>query len=268
MSTIERLKQDIRMRNETDYIMPPWLPFISILLLLIGAMLLIAALALSDMNNISSLQETTITITRNKNIVGLNLEAATGSSILGASTALMVLGGLIQLYVIYKWVDRMNKHFKRTTLFYKDLAEYFNEKGLTKRAESLRNIIRQMELDQTEHGPFLWVILVLIINILIYYVYHFLTKDFYIHNRRELYLWEETSKAMEELGYPLIFRSIYSIPNRNTVLYFILSLITMGLFQLYWVYTLTVDPNNHFKEHIRLEDELIDKIEKFEENLA
>jgi len=268
MSMVERLRQDVRMRNDTDYIMPVWLPFISIILLIIGVIFFIVALASSDMNGISSLQITTVTITRNTGISSLNLEAPFGASILGAGLALMVLGGLIQLYVIYKWIDRMNKHFKRTILFYKDLAEYFEEKGLSNRAESMRTIIRQMEVEQTEHGPFLWVILVLIINILVYYVYHFLTKDFYVHNRREIYLWEEASKAMEELGRPLMFRSMYSIPDRNTVLYFVLSLITMGIFQLYWVYTITVDPNNHFKEHIRFEDELIDKIEKIEENLA
>ncbi|MEB3755446.1 MAG: DUF4234 domain-containing protein [Desulfurococcales archaeon] len=270
MSMVERLRQDIRMRNDTDYIMPVWLPFVSIILLIVGAVFFIAALALSDINSISSLQgnTNTITITRNIGISGLNLEASFGASVLGAGLALMVLGGLIQLYVIYKWIDRMNKHFKRTILLYKDLAEYFEEKGLNNRAESMRTIIRQMEVEQTEHGPFLWIILVLIINILVYYVYHFLSKDFYVHNRRELYLWEEASKAMEELGHPLMFRSMYSIPDRNTVLYFVLSLITMGVFQLYWVYTLTLDPNNHFKEHTRFEDELIDKIEKIEENLA
>ncbi|MCE4606232.1 MAG: DUF4234 domain-containing protein [Desulfurococcales archaeon] len=268
MSMIERLRQDIRMRNDTDYVMPIWLPFISIVLLIIGAMFFIVALAMSDVNNIPSLQGSTVTITRNMGIPGLNLEASVGASVLGAGSALIVLGGLIQLYVIYKWIDRMNKHFKRTIIFYKDLADYFDEKGLNSRAESMRTIIRQMEIEQTEHGPFLWVILVLIVNILLYYVYHFLTKDFYIHNRRELYLWEEASKAMEELGHPLMFRSMYSIPDRNTVLYFVLSLITMGVFQLYWVYALTVDPNNHFREHMRFEDELISKIEKIEENMA
>jgi hypothetical protein len=262
MSMVERLKQDIRLRDDSDYIMPVWLPFISIILVFLGLIVLVGGYLATESFSSAPL----VGSTRESASISTNIEANVGAGLLGLSLALIVLGGLIQLYVMYKWIDRRNKHFKRTIMFYRDLAEYFEAKGLSKRAEAIRSIVRQMEVEQSERSAALWVILVLIINILIYYVYHFLTKDFYIHSRRETHIWDETSKAMEELGHPLMYRSMYTIPDRNTVLYFVLSLITLGLFNLYWVYVITNDPNEHFKEHKRFEDELIDKIEKLEES--
>ncbi len=262
MSMVERLKQDIRLRDDADYIMPVWLPFISVILVFLGLIILLGGYLAEESFSSAPLIPTT---QENAEITG-NIEANVGAGVLGISLALIVLGGFILLYVMYKWIDRRNKHFKRTVMFYRDLADYFEAKGLSKRAESIRNIVRQMEVEQSERSAALWVILVLIINILVYYVFHFLTKDFYIHSRREAYIWDEASKAMEELGHPLMYRSMYTIPDRNTVLYFVLSLLTLGLFNLYWVYVITNDPNEHFKEHRRFEDELIDKIEKLEES--
>ncbi|MEM1713372.1 MAG: DUF4234 domain-containing protein [Desulfurococcaceae archaeon] len=46
------------------------------------------------------------------------------------------------------------------------------------------------------------------------------------------------------------------VPDRSTLLYLILTIVT-GIFLIYWVYTLTKDPNKHFESHSVLERELV-----------
>jgi len=62
---------------------------------------------------------------------------------------------------------------------------------------------------------------------------------------------EIVSLAGSELG---------KFPSRNTVVYAFLSLITLNLFTVYWWYTLSRDPNEHFKAHRLIEEEIASKI--------
>ncbi|MCE4614606.1 MAG: DUF4234 domain-containing protein [Desulfurococcales archaeon] len=122
-----------------------------------------------------------------------------------------------------------------------------------------------MNINFPERSPVLWTVLSVITGgLLALYVLHFLNKDFYHHDQREFYIWEDLGKAMEKLGQPLSTRTFFRIPDRNTVIYIVLTLVTAGLFGFYWVYVTTVDPNEHFKQHRLLEGELLDKIEKLE----
>ncbi|MEB3845586.1 MAG: hypothetical protein GSR83_00890, partial [Desulfurococcales archaeon] len=130
MSMVERLKQDIRLRDDADYIMPVWLPFISVILVFLGLIILLGGYLAEESASAPLMQATQ----ENAEITG-NIEASVGAGIFGLSLALIVLGGFILLYVMYKWIDRRNKHFKRTVMFYRDLADYFEAKGLSKRAE-------------------------------------------------------------------------------------------------------------------------------------
>ncbi|MEB3755445.1 MAG: DUF4234 domain-containing protein [Desulfurococcales archaeon] len=227
--------QDIRMRDETDYIMPVWLPFLPVLF--------------------SFLVFITVVTAGTHSIVGM-----------GSVFLLYLVGAIIGLYVMYKWIERRNKHFKRTVLLYQDLASYFESKGLNQEADSIKRLIREMNVEFPDRSPVLWIVLSLITGgLLALYVLHFLNKDFYRHDQREFYIWEDIDKAMEKLGQPLsLRRTFFKIPDRNTVIYIVLTLITAGLFGFYWVYVTTVDPNEHFKQHRLLEDELLDKLNKLE----
>jgi len=40
-----------------------------------------------------------------------------------------------------------------------------------------------------------------------------------------------------------------------------LTIATMGLFGIYWIYILLKDPNEHFKYHIQVEKQLFDTLE-------
>ncbi len=252
---VERLKQDIRLREETDYIMPIWLPFIPYILILLGSVLIAVGAYYSE-------ETATPPFAGLSPYVPATTLYPSFGLVLGASIA--VLGSLINLYVIYKWIDRRNRHFKRVRILYRDLIGYLESKGKTRQAEAIRSILRQMEVEEDEKSPILWVVLVLLIGILVFYVLHFLNKDFHRHDSREKHIWEDVRRAFEEMGEPLVHRKISYIPDRSTLVYLVLTILTGGLFGLYWIYVTTKDPNEHFREHVMFEDELLEKIEKIE----
>ena len=87
-------------------------------------------------------------------------------------------------------------------------------------------------------------------------------KDFYKHERREDAFWEDIGKALTACGVtaPLPRRTI-TLPDRSFALYLILTIITFGIFGIYWLYVLLKDPNEHFKHHILVEDQLLGQLE-------
>ena len=50
------------------------------------------------------------------------------------------------------------------------------------------------------------------------------------------------------------------IPDRSFILYFILGLVTAGIFYIYWIYVLLEDPNNHFRQQAMIEDTIISQV--------
>jgi hypothetical protein len=87
-------------------------------------------------------------------------------------------------------------------------------------------------------------------------------KDFYKHERREDGFWEDIGKVLDKCDIKFSApRRTEILPNRSFVLYLILNIITAGLFGIYWLYVLLKDPNEHFKYHIQIEDELLSTLE-------
>jgi len=114
-----------------------------------------------------------------------------------------------------------------------------------------------MRADEGEQSGVLWVILTLVFQPVLLYVAYFLGRDFYRHERREDGVWEDITRAMDTLGIPVSVRRDRPMPERSFVLYFVLSIVTLGLFTIYWLYTLIEDPNLHFRNHIRIEDDVL-----------
>jgi ABC-type multidrug transport system fused ATPase/permease subunit len=94
------------------------------------------------------------------------------------------------------------------------------------------------------------------------YVDYRLMKDFYKHERREDHFWENVDKALNTCGIrePLPRRTKI-LPDRSFALYLMLSIVTLGMFSIYWDYVLINDPNEHFKYHILAEDHLLHQLE-------
>jgi hypothetical protein len=127
---------------------------------------------------------------------------------------------------------------------------------------SLERTVREARAEETDKGAVLWAILSAVIFIAEWYINYFLMKDFYTHERREDGFWEDLGKVSDKLGVKFSApRRSEILPNRSFVLYLILSIITLGLFRIYWLYVLLKDPNEHFKYHIQAEDHLLSTLE-------
>jgi predicted permease len=127
---------------------------------------------------------------------------------------------------------------------------------------TLERTIREAKAEETEKSAVLWAILSAIIFIASWYVYYFLMKDFYKHERREDTFFEDVSRVLGKSGVTFAPpRRMKPIPDRSFILYLIVTIITAGIFGIYWLYVLLMDPNEHFKYHIGLEDELLKVLE-------
>ena len=247
---LAEVRRYVQLRVETDYVMPLWLPFLPYILLLVGVVGFVAGLILTSVTHSPLL------------VLGLT----------GLFLVLTVIGAVVNIYVVYKWVKRRNEHFKRRLLLTEallELAKTLSDKIGKDATPLLREIereLREARYDESEKNAVLWALIQLIPyigGILMFYVYHFLNRDFLGHFRREVRIIEAFRRVFTELGAPYFptFTWGYSFPDRSTVLYIVLTLLTAGLFGLYWIYTLTKDPNEHFKEHLTMEREMLDVLE-------
>jgi hypothetical protein len=90
-------------------------------------------------------------------------------------------------------------------------------------------------------------------------------KDFYIHEQREDGFWEDLSRILNKFGVNFFVpRRTEHIPYRSFVLYLILTIVTVGLFVVYWFFVMLKDPNKHFKYHVDTENHLLSTLEPLE----
>ncbi len=239
--SLAALKIFVDEAEETDYIMPLWLPYAGVAPVLALSFTVIALAALD---------------------VPPDAAAPLVALLLLASIA----GAAVLLYAHYKWIDRRNKHFRRTTGFYKAVAGFLEAHGLRAEAGELRQLVEHMEYRcGGEKEAFLWIVLSLVTGFLVFYVYHFLNRDFVAHDRCEKAILDYLDKLFKDKGLPglsLDDLGIGRYPRRSTALYLLLTLVTLGIFHLYWIYTLTIDPNNHFKQHRVVEKKILENLEK------
>lgn len=192
---------------------------------------------------------------------------------------------IVIAYMIYRLVHRRKTHFVRQDLLYEDLTsaaeELVTKKGVRMEASTglnnLHRIAREARVYEPERSAVLWVILTLAGTSLpsatflaaptgaglmpllaVLYVYYFLTKDFFRHERREDAFIRELLGvfAIAGVSVSLPYRNP-PIPERSFAVYIVLSVVTVGFFWVYWVYVLVNDPNNHFRQQALVEDTLM-----------
>lgn len=181
---------------------------------------------------------------------------------------LALISFVVSIILTYKLVKRRNTHFKRQSFLFEDLINAVKSLATKKKVDvevglsSCERTVRETKAEETEKSAALWAILSAVVFLATWYVYYFLMKDFYKHERREDGFWEDISKVLDKCDIKFSApRRTEILPNRSFVLYLILNIITAGLFGIYWLYVLLKDPNEHFKYHVQIEDELLSTLE-------
>ena len=179
----------------------------------------------------------------------------------------LFLVGIIFLYLYYILIKRRNRHFARQVRFFQAavplLREAAQSKGIDVEARlvPVERSLREAQDDEAEKSAVLWVVLSFFTGIAALYVFYFLMRDFHRHERREDGLIEDISHVLVDLGQMELPKRVEPVPRRSFALYFILSIITVGIFGIYWIYTLIEDPNTHFREQRKMEAELLSRLE-------
>jgi hypothetical protein len=182
---------------------------------------------------------------------------------------LILVGFIISVFgavALYYMISRRNNHFRRQRMFTSILLPYLEvklkEKGRSPNTISALALLnRDSEYEETEKSPAVWAVLYLFVSPIVgLYVFHFLTHDLYKHFKRQVDLGRSLEASLKDLDIQFVSPAQYEIKRRETILYIILTIITVGLFWIYWFYLQLKEYNEHFKSQWKLEDQLMNTL--------
>jgi len=246
---MESLSRSVRMRNETDKRLSPLWAFIPLIFFAMAASIVVAWFWAWSWE--------------------FPEEITVGVAIfIGVMALISIISALLLLILIYMLIKRRNEHFKRHQLLEEDIARVLGSSAGKKKRKiedklaSLELSSREAKLNEKEQPAFLWAILCFFIPFVGLYVGYFLMRDFYRHERREDFFLEDLEKTAGPVVALELPRRFRSTPDRNIILYIVLTIVTAGIFGIYWLYTLIADPNNHFDHQATWEDKLLSSLSK------
>ena len=250
---IENLRKDMQKREEADNVMSaawaivPLLPVVAILLFL-------PFMVLSMMMGMGAGAVEAIPVGAIAPLL----------SLIVIVPAFIIAGAILSIVLLYKLIKRRNTHFSRVHFLFDDLPNLIRDEATKKNVDveiplsSYERTLREVKEEEERKGAVLWAILSAVTGIAAFYVYYFLMRDVYKHERGEDALLEDAGRCFTSVDIELpSMRREEPMPNRSFILYLILTFITLGIFGIYWNYVLIKDPNEHFKHHRLMEDQLL-----------
>ena len=94
--------------------------------------------------------------------------------------------------------------------------------------------------------------------VIMHNIFHFIIGKLIKFFSPKLFL-EQLSEVLP-IDETIHLSKIGRFPDRNTIMYFVLTVLTLGLFEIYWLYTLINDPNEHFREHRIIEAKILEAL--------
>ena len=210
-------------------------------------------------------------------IAGVIAEFGTGKII---ST---VVSLLVAIYIWwYNWLlyKRRNEHFDRTNRLKRKLSSWIKEKFDTE-MQTLVKADPVLDRREAPHSNLLfslWLIFSYLGNLSSFHwalgffgipalvlglvVLYYLTMDYYYHEQGEVAFFGRMAEifSKKQITFPVTLS--HPLHRRSYGLYIFLSIITLGIFGIYWAYVIFRDPNQHFDSHDLWESELEKIIEK------
>jgi len=239
-------------------------------------------------------------------LISVILTASSGASVLfdlrtlagiliGFAVAEFILN-IFFSFMLYRLVKRRNTHFIRQLFLYEDLETTAKEIAAKKGIDAsiplnnLDRIRRDAQAEERSRDPVLWsAILVFAAGAAVpsfvtpsgfsgialvplfaqYYVYYFLMKEWFRHERREDIFMDELSRLLSTVGIGVTRPPRFAlIPDRSFAVYLVLTIVTLGFFGIYWVYVLLSDPNNHFRYQAMVEDTIVAQLSGLPSDIA
>ncbi len=238
---IHRLEEVVEQAGRTDREVNVLLPFVPMLVFLSGIAALFAGAAL------------------------MPPVPAGGPQALGLAMVvlgLLIIGAAVMLYVTYLWITRVNMHLERTAEGYDLMARIAEEVGLHN-APLIRSRLHEVKMANEKRISVPLGLALLFVPLGYIYVFHLLNKRLAAHSSAERLFLAELMEGIRrrDPSFSRLPDDVRPVPDRSTFLYALLTVLT-GIFMLYWVYTLTKDPNEHFASHRRVEREILDSLKR------
>jgi hypothetical protein len=176
--------------------------------------------------------------------------------------------GIYGYYVVFQLVRRMRDHnARRLELLDAALAFSWEEAGkrgvqeeLTpsyQRAGAHLAVMRQMTTDFRE--PWIWLLICLVaggIGHIVLFV--LLDQDLVKHDQAEVGIEQELATIFGRLGHTLPMPNGGRVKGQhNYVARIIVSIVTLGIYAIWWQYNMMIEPNGHFQTNWQEEDELV-----------
>lgn len=175
----------------------------------------------------------------------------------------IVTCGIYGFYVFYKLMLRRDEHLARMAnvvgtsialLSGKAASEGKTDLIATELAE-LDMIQREMFNQSRERGAALWLVLAILTGVAVWIGFYFLMDDMSKHDQLEARYFTLMSGALEKMGLASGgSQAAPSMPEREYVVFLLLSLVTCGIYYFYWLYVLVEDGNNHVEAQVQWED--------------
>jgi len=190
----------------------------------------------------------------------------------GISLGIAFVAQILIVILIYKLFNRNNLHNRRemmlraaiVDLMKKNAAEKGISQAIASQVQTMESINYESRSYEPERSAALWAILPIIPVvgwifglIALYY----LTSYPPGHDRRWHAFTQQTQYAGSQLGMNLMLPSWRSLPERSFIIYFILTIVTLGIFMIYWYYVLIKDMNEHYRSQWQFEDQLLREIQ-------
>lgn len=146
--------------------------------------------------------------------------------------------GVALFPMFYQLVERRNRHFLRQSLLEKEVRSFF-ENGGKPETEIL-----------SKRNAKLWAAsLILILPAFI--IAYLLSRDLIVHERHQQAFFSS-----------LFQEPVYVLQNIALRKYLLLTVVTLGVGVIYWLYKIINVYNSHFKQERRLEDRVVELMEE------
>ncbi len=189
------------------------------------------------------------------------------SPVLGSLVAAGLLASVTSAYPVYLLMNRRNTHFAREKALFGEVLAGLGDKVRPEDANaqlSLSSTYRYyawLAESSGEKSALFQAFLAMIPYVgwlFLLFSLVFLTDDWKEHEKREDFMVQELNKTLSVMGYPAVSARLRQsqVRYRSTALFVLLSIFTLGLVELVWLYLSMGDPREHLEFHNYLEGSL------------
>lgn len=173
--------------------------------------------------------------------------------------------GIYGWYIIYKLVQRRDEHFKRMAGVAESAIAQLRAKAqgredaVTAELSQLEQVRLQMNTMSAERGAAIWLLIAIFTFGIGYMIlYYLLMQDYVQHDAVEAQFFTLMSNALNKLGLSeQAGQAARTVPDREYVTFLVLTLVTCGIYGIYWMYVMIKDFNDHFMAQVPWEDFLL-----------